>query len=92
MKTLIEKLKVLRLYFVSKRYTKSWNEMTLIEQWQYARNNFLHYAIRYIYDYGDYYRRTVTSEEKQYCFEQANYWENKYKELADKIREQPNVC
>jgi len=71
---------------VSKRYIKKWDDMSLFEQWQFARDNFQHYAIRYIYDNGDGYRRYVTSEEKRYCFEQANYWENKYKEIADKIR------
>lgn len=77
---------------VSKRYIKTWGEMTLIEQWQQARNNFQHYAFRYIYGGGDGYRRYITSEDKQHCLEQANYWEKTYKELADKIRTQPNVC
>jgi len=64
-KRLIKKLKTLRLYFVSKRCVKSLDEMDLFEQWQYARDDFQHYAIRYIYDSGDGFRRTVSSEEKQ---------------------------
>jgi len=91
-KKLIRKLKTLRLYFVNKRYVKSWNDMTLYEQWQYARDNFQHYAIRYKYDTGDGFRRTVTSEEKQYCFDMANKWDSIIKEVRLKIIEQSNVC
>jgi hypothetical protein len=91
-KRLIGRLKTLRLYFVSKRCVKSWDEMTLFEQWQYARDNFQHYSIRYIYDTGDGYRRTVSSKEKQYCFDMANKWDGIIKELRLKIIAQSNVC
>ena len=65
--------------------------MTLFEQWQYARDNFQHYSIRYIYDTGDGFRRTVSSEEKQYCFDMANKWDGIIKELRLKIIAQSNV-
>jgi hypothetical protein len=91
-KRLIEKLKTLRLYFVSKRYVKSWDEMTLFEQWQYARDNFQHYSIRCIYDTGDGFRRTVSSEEKLYCLNMANKWDAIIKELRLKIISKSNVC
>lgn len=91
-KRLFEKLKTLRLYFVSKRCVKSCDEMTLFEQWQYARDNFQHYSIRYIYDTGDGFRRTVSSEEKQYCLDMANKWDRTMKELRLKIIAQSNVC
>jgi hypothetical protein len=92
-KGLIRKLKILRLYFVSKRCVKSWDEMTLFEQWQYARDNFQHYAIRSIYDYGDGFRITVSQEERNWCAEQANKWDEIIKDLRLKIIEQQsNVC
>jgi len=91
-KRLIEKLKTLRLYFVSKRCAKSWDEMTLFEQLQYARDNFQHYSIRYIYDTGDGFRRTISSEEKQYCFDMVNKWDSIIKDVRLKIIAQSNVC
>jgi hypothetical protein len=91
-KTLIEKLKTLRLYFVSKRYVKKLDDMTLFEQWQYSRDNFQHYAIRSMYDYDDGFRTTVSQEERNWCAEQANIWDGIIKELRLKIIErQSNV-
>lgn len=91
-KRLYEKLKTLRLYFVNKRCVKSWDEMTLFEQWQYARDKFLYYSIRYIYDSGDEFRRIVSSEEKKYCFEMANKWNSIIKDIRLKIIKSQLTC
>jgi len=91
-KTWIKKLKTLRLYFVSKRCVNSWDEMTLYEQWQYARDKFQHYAIRSMYDYGDGFRITVSQEERSWCAEQANKWDEIIKDIRLKIIAQSNVC
>lgn len=92
-KRLIEKLKTLRLYFVSKRCVKSWHEMTLFEQYECARNSFQYYAIRSIYDYGDGFRITVSQEERNWCAEQADIWDRIIKDLRLKIiNRQSNVC
>lgn len=62
--------------------------MTLIEQWQYSRNMFQHYAIRSRYDYGDGFRKTVSQNVRNGCSERANFWNGKIKELRLKIIEQ----
>lgn len=81
MEKLFEKL----ISLFVKKNTKSWDEMTVFEQYERARCYFQHYTIRYIYDTGDGFRRTVSSEEKQYCADMANRWENIIKELRLKI-------
>jgi len=48
-------------------------------------DNFQHYAIRSIYDYGDGFRIKVSQEERNWCAEQANVWNNIIKELRLKI-------
>jgi hypothetical protein len=65
---------------------KEKKELTLFEQWEEARNNFQHYAIRVIYDNGDGFRRTVSSEERKYCIDMANRWEIIIEKLEDKIQ------
>lgn len=89
-KKLIEKLKKIKLYNVHKRYN-NYDGMTIFDQWQYARNNFQHYALRSIYDYGDGFRIVVSQKERNWCIEQANYWNGIIKELELKIIEQSNV-
>ncbi len=64
---------------------------TLFEQWEYARDNFQHYAIKATYDSGDYHRRTVTYEERQYNVDMANIWDRVIKDIRLKINTQYNV-
>ena len=57
----------------------------LIKKWEYARKMFMHYSIRYIYDSGDGYRRRVSLEERIYCKNMADFWDQKIKELRNQI-------
>ena len=47
----------------------------LVEKWEHARNMFMHYALRFKYDDGDW-RRTVSSEERIYCNDMIYYYNN----------------
>lgn len=89
-KRIFKILKISKYCFESKPNIKSWNDMSLFEQYQYARNQFQHYSIRYIYDNGDNYRRETSSEEKKYCFDMANTWDSIIKEIRLKIVAQSN--
>lgn len=64
LKYLYKNLKRLKNYFFKRTDFKKWVDMSLYEQWQYARDNFQHYTLRYVYDDGDGYRRTVSYKEK----------------------------
>ena len=94
MKKLITKIKKLKIFFFNflrkKRDHKKYEDMTLIEKWQEARNMFQHYSIRFMYDYGDGYRRTITIEERLYCRDMADYWENMVKKHRNEIYEESN--
>jgi len=59
--------------------------MTLYEQWENARDNFQHYALRGKYDTGDGFRRIVTNEDREYCINMANHWDNIIKHIRQKI-------
>ena len=47
----------------------------LVEKWEHARNMFMHYALWFKYDDGDW-RRTVSSEERIYCNDMIYYYNN----------------
>ena len=86
--TVVRQFKQWVLSIVSKRSSqiqKDWNDMTLYEKWQDARNMFQHYAIRFMYDYGVEYRSCVTSEERLYCRDMANYWDMMIKKYRNEI-------
>lgn len=70
--------------FIKKNSTKSYNQMTIFEQYKYEQDKFNHYALRYQYSVDDF-RNLVSNEEKIYCFNMANECDKKLKELRIKI-------
>ena len=87
-------IKTLKHYF--KRHTKDKScdsnmkpmetKLNLYEQWELSRKYFMHYAIRFMYDYGDNYRNVVTEDERNYCRGMANYWDKQMSKLRKEIR------
>ena len=63
------------------------SKFSLYKEWEMFRNNFMHYAIRSMYDFGDGYRNIVTQEERNYCKEMANYYYKQINILRNKIEE-----
>lgn len=87
-KRLIKKLKSVYEYCVNTQYIKSWKEMTLFEQYQYARNNFQYYALHLTYNNFDDFRIQASQKERNYYAEKANYWDAVIKSIRAKIIEQ----
>jgi hypothetical protein len=82
MKTLIEKLKALRIYAVISSFIfdlpikKLSEKDKLYKDWQQARNNFMMYGMKA--SYGD-------IRDREYNTEQANKWNKIISELSVKI-------